>query len=148
MWCPAVLMYQTGPLDMLLCGADPDYSKELIRHARKMLEFGLEHPGSYMLSKQDGLRDHGKHYPSSNYNDEMAWGALWLYKATGVRTALSLLPASPSCIALLDLQQYHGLHCTILQCEHAFTDVSATSCLVCMRSLPCANAAEINGDVS
>ena len=50
-----------------------------------MLDFGLEHPGSYMKSKQEGLKDHGKHYPSSNYNDEMAWGALWLYFATGVR---------------------------------------------------------------
>ena len=44
----------------------------------------MEHPGTYMKSKQEGLKDHGKHYPSSNYNDEMAWGALWLYFATGV----------------------------------------------------------------
>ena len=51
----------------------------------QMLEFGMEHPGSYMKSKSEGLKDHGKHYPSSNTNDEMAWGALWLYFATGVR---------------------------------------------------------------
>ena len=50
----------------------------------QMLEFGMEHPGTYMKSKQEGLKDHGKHYPSSNTNDEMAWGALWLYFATGV----------------------------------------------------------------
>ncbi|CAK0782162.1 hypothetical protein CVIRNUC_005591 [Coccomyxa viridis] len=72
---------------------DPDYSKELIRHAKQMLDFGLDHPGSYMLSKQDGLRDHGKHYPSSNYNDEMAWGALWLFKATGEEEFLKVATA-------------------------------------------------------
>ena len=49
-----------------------------------MLEFGLEHPGTYMKSKQEGLIDHGKHYPSSNFNDELSWGAIWLYFATGV----------------------------------------------------------------
>ena len=57
-----------------------------------MLEFGLAHPGSYMTSKQEGLKDHSKHYPSSNYNDEMAWGALWLHLATEVSLPL---PGTP-----------------------------------------------------
>jgi hypothetical protein len=60
-----------------------------------MLEFGLAHPGSYMKSKQDGLKDHSKHYPSSNYNDEMAWGALWLHIATEV-SAQCQLSCQPS----------------------------------------------------
>ena len=120
MWCPADRLCPAAPLDMLLCDADPEYSKELIRHGKQMLDFGLDHPGSYMLSKQDGLRDHGKHYPSSNYNDEMAWGALWLYKATAVRNAHHLLPSSPSCIAFLDLQQCHVHQCctTLQACIH------------------------------
>ena len=63
---------------------DPEYAAKLIKHAKQMLEFGLAHPGSYMKSKQEGLKDHSKHYPSSNYNDEMAWGALWLHIATEV----------------------------------------------------------------
>ena len=66
------------------CAAEPEYAEELIKHAKQMLEFGLAHPGSYMTSKQEGLKDHSKHYPSSNYNDEMAWGALWLHLATEV----------------------------------------------------------------
>lgn len=49
-----------------------------------MLDFGTEHGGSYMKSKLEGLVDQAKHYPSSNYNDELSWGAIWLYFATGV----------------------------------------------------------------
>lgn len=67
----------------------PEYADKLVEHARQMLEFGTEHKGSYMKSKLEGLKDHGKHYPSSNYNDELAWGALWLYFATGVSVSLS-----------------------------------------------------------
>lgn len=37
-----------------------------------------------MDSELPGLKDHGKHYPSSNYIDELAWGSLWLYFATAV----------------------------------------------------------------
>ena len=51
----------------------------------QVLAFGLKHQGTYMDSELVGLKDHGKHYPSSNYDDELAWGALWLYFATGVR---------------------------------------------------------------
>ena len=64
--------------------AEPEYADELLEHSKQMLEFGLEHPGTYMKSKQEGLIDHGKHYPSSNFNDELSWGAIWLYFATGV----------------------------------------------------------------
>jgi len=67
--------------------AEPEYAEKLIKHAKQMLEFGLAHPGSYMTSQLEGLKDHSKHYPSSNYNDEMAWGALWLHLATGVSQA-------------------------------------------------------------
>ena len=124
MRCQSDQFFPAGPSDALLCGADPDYSKRLIKHATQMLDFGLDHPGSYMLSKQDGLRDHGKHYPSSNYNDEMAWGALWLYKATGVRNIPSLLLSSPSCIAFLNLQQCHDQQQTALQ-------ACLQSCVMC-----------------
>jgi hypothetical protein len=37
-----------------------------------------------MDSDLPGLKDHGKHYPSSNHIDELAWGNLWMYFATGV----------------------------------------------------------------
>lgn len=54
-----------------------------------MLEFGMEHSGSYMKSKLEGLVDQAKHYPSSNFNDELSWGAIWLYFATGVSHAMT-----------------------------------------------------------
>lgn len=66
------------------------YADKLVEHAKQMLEFGMEHPGSYMKSKLEGLKDHGKHYPSTNYNDEMALGAVWLYFATGVSPSSGL----------------------------------------------------------
>ena len=59
-----------------------------------MLDFGMEHPGTYMKSKQEGLKDHSKHYPSSNTNDEMAWGAIWIHIATGVRATGSMFQAA------------------------------------------------------
>jgi hypothetical protein len=88
----------------------------------QMLDFGMEHPGSYMKSKQEGLKDHGKHYPSSNYNDEMAWGALWLYFATGVRSCASVFieicPLSGSCwmgeSMRLRYKKYQSMVCSCL----------------------------------
>ena len=81
----------------VLCAAEPEYAERLIKHAKQMLEFGLAHPGSYMTSKQEGLKDHSKHYPSSNYNDEMAWGALWLHLATEVSLPLYGTPVDSAC---------------------------------------------------
>lgn len=60
-------------------------AEALISHARQMLEFGRKYQGTYMKSKVAGMKDHAKHYPSSGWHDEMAWGALWLHFATGVR---------------------------------------------------------------
>ena len=59
-----------------------------------MLEFGRKYQGTYMKSQVAGMKDHAKHYPSSNWHDEMAWGALWLHFATGVRPRLSAARAS------------------------------------------------------
>ena len=67
-----------------LKATEPAYADTLVAHARQMYEFGRKYPGSYMKSKVAGMKDHAKHYPSSNWHDEMAWGALWLHFATGV----------------------------------------------------------------
>ena len=48
------------------------------------MSHATRYQGSYMMSEVPGLKDHGKHYPSSSYIDELAWGNLWLYFATGV----------------------------------------------------------------
>lgn len=80
---------------------DPAYADTLVDHAKQMYEFGRKHPGSYMDSQLPGLKDSAKHYPSSGWHDEMAWGALWLHFATGVshpvwrRRRLLMYPYSP-----------------------------------------------------
>ena len=53
-----------------------------MQHAREVYAFGEQHQGTYMDSQNLGLKDHAKHYPSSGYVDELAWGALWIYLAT------------------------------------------------------------------
>ena len=92
------------------CAAEPEYAAKLIKHAKQMLEFGLAHPGSYMTSKLEGLKDHSKHYPSSNYNDEMAWGALWLHLATQVSLSLCGTPSQfTRCLRRLQPCASHAL---------------------------------------
>ena len=48
----------------------------------------MKYQGSYMDSELAGLKDHAKHYPSSGYIDELAWGNLWVYWATQVSPQL------------------------------------------------------------
>ena len=63
------------------------------------LEFGMKYQGTYMDSELPGLKDHGKHYPSSNYEDELAWGNLWVYFATGVSAGPAwILWATRTCL--------------------------------------------------
>ena len=76
-----------------LKATEPAYADELVQHARQMYAFGRKYPGTYMKSKVAGMKDHAKHYPSSNWHDEMAWGALWLHFATGVSP-----PHGPACL--------------------------------------------------
>ncbi len=60
-----------------------------------------------MDSQDPGLKDHAKHYPSSGYHDELAWGALWIYLATQedayMQTALKCAPALPVFILFFGL---------------------------------------------
>lgn len=54
----------------------------------------MKYQGTYMDSDLDGLKDHGKHYPSTGYVDELAWGNIWVYWATGVRQLLHVYEQS------------------------------------------------------
>nr|XP_026691225.1 uncharacterized protein LOC100175432 [Ciona intestinalis] len=65
--------------------ARPGYSRMLLRHATELYEFADRYRRSYHLS----IPDVTSYYRSYNgYNDELVWGALWLYKATGMRSYL------------------------------------------------------------
>jgi hypothetical protein len=59
---------------------DSSYSKELLRHAKELYDFADQYRGKY----SDCITDAAEFYKSwSGYNDELVWGATWLYMATG-----------------------------------------------------------------
>ncbi|TCI94412.1 glycoside hydrolase family 9 protein [Tenacibaculum sp. M341] len=65
---------------MVFKDSDPAYSATLLRHAEELFEFGDKNRGSYHT---DGGTPVGPTYPAGPYEDEVVWGALWLYQATG-----------------------------------------------------------------
>ncbi|MBX9585016.1 MAG: glycoside hydrolase family 9 protein [Gemmataceae bacterium] len=66
--------------------ADPTYSATLLRHARELYAFADTYRGKY----SDSIPDAAGYYNSySGYDDELVWGAAWLYKATGEASYLS-----------------------------------------------------------
>jgi hypothetical protein len=59
---------------------DPAYADTLLVHARQLYTFADTFRGKY----SDCITDAAAYYNSwSGYNDELVWGALWLYRATG-----------------------------------------------------------------
>ncbi|WP_075341630.1 glycoside hydrolase family 48 protein [Tenacibaculum agarivorans] len=65
---------------MVFKDSDPAYSATLLQHAKELFEFGDTNRGSYHT---DGGTPVGPTYPAGPYEDEVVWGALWLYQATG-----------------------------------------------------------------
>lgn len=54
---------------------NPTYANLLLDHAKAVFKFAYQYPGLYSDSITDSL------YGSNNFNDELAWGAVWLHKA-------------------------------------------------------------------
>jgi endoglucanase len=64
---------------LLFAEDDPDYAATLVRHAEQLYSFADTHRGVY-----SDCVPAGDFYKSwSGYQDELVWGAYWLYKATG-----------------------------------------------------------------
>ncbi len=66
--------------------SDPTYASTLLSHARTLYDFADNFRGKYdaCISAASG------YYTSwSGYMDELTWGAIWLYKATGDSTYLT-----------------------------------------------------------
>lgn len=71
---------------LLFKSSDPAYSAELLQHAIDLYNFAETYLGDYPL---------GAFYKSwSGYNDELTWGAIWLYKATGDEAYLAKAEAA------------------------------------------------------
>ena len=59
---------------------DRSFANDCLQHARDLYDFGNEVRGSYSDSSPQ-VQDFYRSW--SGYNDELCWGALWLYRATG-----------------------------------------------------------------
>jgi endoglucanase len=58
---------------------NPSYASTLLTHARQLYSFADTYRGKY----SDCIGDAQGYYNSwSGYNDELVWGAIWLYRAT------------------------------------------------------------------
>lgn len=59
--------------------SDPTYANTLLTHARQLYSFADNFRGKY----SDCITDAASFYNSwSGFNDELVWGAIWLYRAT------------------------------------------------------------------
>jgi len=64
---------------------DPTYANTLLSHARQLYSFADTFRGKY----SDAITDAQGFYNSwSGYNDELVWGAIWLYRATSEQAFL------------------------------------------------------------
>lgn len=67
-------------ISMVFAESDPDYSATLLQHAKELYTFADTYRGKY----SDAITDATAFYNSwSGYQDELVWGAIWLYRATG-----------------------------------------------------------------
>ncbi len=65
---------------------DSRYSSLLLRHAKELYDFADKYRGKY----SDCITDASEFYKSwSGYNDELVWGATWLYLASGDKNYLN-----------------------------------------------------------
>jgi hypothetical protein len=64
---------------LLFRDTDAAYGFTLLDNARRLYEFAYRNRGFYSIS----IPDANNYYGSNDYTDELAWGAAWLYRATG-----------------------------------------------------------------
>ncbi len=65
---------------IIFASDDPTYSATLVAHAEQLYSFADSYRDTYV----NAITDAASFYNSfSGYNDELVWGAIWLYKATG-----------------------------------------------------------------
>ncbi|HET7809630.1 MAG TPA: glycoside hydrolase family 9 protein [Steroidobacteraceae bacterium] len=70
---------------MAFRATDPTYANTLLTHARQLYSFADTYRGKY----SDCITDAAGYYQSwSGYNDELVWGAIWLYRATNEQAFL------------------------------------------------------------
>ncbi|XP_060815983.1 endoglucanase E-4-like [Bombus pascuorum] len=63
---------------MVFRNHDPEYSAKCLKHAKELYKFANEYRGLY----HEAIRGAAQYYESTDYGDELAWAAVWLFKAT------------------------------------------------------------------
>src|SRR5256885_525217 len=71
---------------MVFQGSDPTYAATLLTHAKQLYSFADNFRGTYVKCITDAQ---GFYNSFSGFNDELVWGAIWLFKATGDSTYLN-----------------------------------------------------------
>nr|AMH40380.1 glycoside hydrolase family 9 [Ramulus artemis] len=69
---------------MVFRSSNASYADLLLKHAKQMYDFGYKYRG--LVS--DSITDSKCCYVSTHYEDELVWGAAWLYRATNDSTYL------------------------------------------------------------
>ncbi|XP_034183519.2 endoglucanase E-4 isoform X2 [Osmia lignaria lignaria] len=57
---------------------DLEYSAKCLKHAKELYKFANRYRGLY----HEAIRGAAQYYESTDYGDELAWAAAWLFKAT------------------------------------------------------------------
>ena len=58
--------------------SNPEYSELCIKHAKELYDMALR------AQNDNGYHEYAKgYYTSSHFEDELSWGGVWIYKATG-----------------------------------------------------------------
>lgn len=89
---------------------DPTYSAKLLTHAKQLYAFADTYRGAY----SDCVTAASAYYKSwSGYQDELVWGAYWLYKATGDATYLAKAEAEYSKLSVENQTTTHSYKWTV-----------------------------------
>jgi endoglucanase len=89
---------------MAFQASDPAYAATLLTHARQLYSFADTFRGTYVKCITDAQ---GFYNSFSGFNDELVWGAIWLFKATGDSTYLAKAVAGYPNLAF---QQQTNIH--------------------------------------
>ena len=74
-----MLIATSSPIDLyLIYRSSKRYAKKLLKHAKELYTFADKYRGKY----SDSIPNAASFYRSWGYQDELAWGAAWLYRAT------------------------------------------------------------------
>ncbi|RUP51631.1 Six-hairpin glycosidase-like protein [Jimgerdemannia flammicorona] len=72
---------------VLFKDTNPAYAATLLNHSRVLYNFAKTYPGTYNNNTKFALAK--EWYPSSQFQDEIAWAAAWLYIATNEKAYLN-----------------------------------------------------------